>query len=103
VQGERFRFEPGARLVGPPSSIGSVTGGFEMVLEVTGDPQRVVDGYRAQFERAGFSPVRSPFGDDVSGTGPSARMTQSGGGEVSAVTVDGADGRRFLWLARAND
>jgi hypothetical protein len=47
--------------------------------------------------------VRSPFRDDVPGTGPSARSTQSGAGEVSAVTVEGADGRRFLWLTRSND
>jgi hypothetical protein len=103
VGGERFVFEPGARLVGPPSSIGSVTGGFEMVLELTGDPQRVVDAYRTQFEHAGFTPVRAPFGDDAPGTGPSARYTQSGGGEVSAITVTGDDGHRFLWLTRAND
>jgi hypothetical protein len=104
ISGETWVVEDGTRLVGPPSYTAvCATGGFDAVFEVTGDAERVVERYARQFAHAGFSGVRAPFGDDVPGTGPSARYTQPGGGEVSAVTVDGSGGRRFLWLSRCND
>jgi hypothetical protein len=104
ISGESWVVEDGTRLVGPPSYTAvCATGGFDAVFEVTGDAEHVVDRYARQFAHAGFSGVRAPFGDDVPGTGPSARYTQPGGGEVSAVTVAGAGGHRFLWLSRCND
>jgi hypothetical protein len=95
-RGSDIEVERGTRMVGPPIA---AFRGTDAVFEVLGDPQRVVDRYAKQLERADFAPVRPPFSDPVPGTGPSVRMYEIGDGTGEAITVPGRGGKTYLYLS----
>jgi hypothetical protein len=95
--------EEGTTMLAPAGPAWCVTGGYNAVLRVEGEPDEVVAGYAAQFDELGFDGdvTRSTF----EGRGiRAARHTTAGGGNLDAIVVTGeGDEPTLLLISRCND
>lgn len=91
-----LRIEPGSRLAGPPRLYRlDSTGGVWALLEVTGDPTTVVDGYLGQLDD-GFAPPERTV-DEIAGARLTQTETYSPGGDYFRFVIVEREGRP-VWL-----
>jgi hypothetical protein len=93
-----MRVVQGSQLLTAPVPSQCVTGGYEVVLQVTGDPLSVLRGYGAEFAARWISSEGDLRGDDEFVV---VRRLAAGGGILEAVAVLGPP--TFVLVHRCND
>jgi hypothetical protein len=103
LEARGLRLVKGSELVAPVAAARCATGGFVAVLRVSGEPDRVIEGYAHQFAKAGFDDqvVRATSGNGTEVL--SVGSDESGAGLLYAQMLVGSRSPSYMRIERCND